>query len=138
MAVGGMEQGYNLIVGNGGKDTFPPFDVEICHPRIGRLRTFKSPIRGDLLVDQRREFKWKLFSGDSICFPVHMLTTTGGGVVLTDEEIDQYTIKLILEHSDKVLFENRQIGAHVVRTICQAAQLGHCFQPLKKGDRESG
>lgn len=109
--------GMFFQVTNVGRETFPPYKVGIYHPKYGSKFIFPSENSGPLLPDQVRKHQFRMFDDGQLRRTFHT----------SDDDIDGYRFRLVLENSDKVLFESKTIGqgfAKLMRRIAADGAFG--------------
>lgn len=111
------EEGVAFTIKNVGTSPVPPYHLCIYHPRFGTWSVFPSEILGELLPHQEREHRTSiLLCGEPEEFWARARTGLNGSV-LTDADDEKFVFRVVLEHSDKVLYENRRIGRAFVRIV---------------------
>jgi Predicted nucleotide-binding protein containing TIR-like domain len=112
MDIGG--QGLHLNVTNAGTKAIPPYKIALFHPKLGTYFMFPSEQSGELLPDQKREHKATLLGGAMAHQWLPHFQVDREGNRLNDEE---FVFRLVLENSDKVLYENKRIGVGFARAM---------------------
>ena len=116
------ETGITFTVTNSGSEELPPYNLVIRHPKIGALQ-FRSKESGSLLPHQKRSH---FFGVTDSCtptgpFPAAVYGSFKVGTIdkkpLTLQDETDFAIRLMLEHSEKVLFENRRIARAFVKVV---------------------
>jgi hypothetical protein len=111
------QQGINFTVKNAGSKAIPPYKICIVHPRCGTFFMFPSKVSGELLPDQERShFMCVLVGGQPARFCPD-LKRDQEGKPLTDTDDQEFAFRMVLEHSDKVLYESKKIGLGFVRAL---------------------
>ncbi|MCY2990893.1 MAG: toll/interleukin-1 receptor domain-containing protein [Planctomycetota bacterium] len=101
--------GLLFTVTNTDTRPIPPYQLAVFHSNPRRTwAIFPSNVNGELLPDQRREHR---------CYVVQQLGAPPPVNYFADEQCgeDQFSMRLMLEHSDKVLYENKRLGRDFVR-----------------------
>lgn len=101
--------GISFKATNTGTDAIPPYELTIFHPGPppNRRAILPSRTQGGLLPEQRREHRCYVFQQPGAPPAVNFFQ---------DEECDPelFSMQLVLEHSDKVLYENKRLGRDFV------------------------
>ncbi len=110
-------QGIKFIIANTGSKAIPPYGVCIFNPHCGTFFMFPSDVSGELLPEQEREHFMSVFARGQV--PPHYpnLRVNREGKPLTDAEDLEFAFRMVLNHSDKVLYENKKIGLGFVRAL---------------------
>ena len=113
-----------FTIRNTGSKTIPPYGICIFHPRRGSLFMFPSKVSGELLPDQEREHIMPVFVHGQKARFCPNLSTDRNGRPLTDADDRGVAFRMVLEHSDKVLYENERVGLAFVRVLRKALDQG--------------
>lgn len=119
------EIGVTLTVENIGLDALPPYKIVIVHPKIGTFGIFPSEKTGPLLPDQERSHFGAII-GPNV-FPPNaygQFRFDHDGKPLTAEDEGDFAVRLVLEDSDKILYENRRIARAFVKVVWQMLDSG--------------
>lgn len=104
-------KGFSFVVHNKGRTPIPPYRVCVAHPKLGQVCCFPAEQSGELLPDQKREHRCPVFGEGS-----WGSRPWAGSLANKDSENDT-TFQLVLEHSDRVLYENKRIGSNLIRML---------------------
>ena len=85
---------------------------------------FTSEKSGALLVDQRRVHKCVLTRGGTLHQWLPRFTIDRKGNPLTEDDDREFAFQLVLEDSEKVLYENRRIARGFVKLIRRTEATG--------------
>jgi len=109
--------GIFFTVTNIGREDFPPYKVAIFHPKRGSFFIFPSENSGPLLPDQKRQHECHVFQNGKLrqAFPKFDDYTHHDELVHVN--IEDFRFRLVLENSDKVLYEDAGIGQGFARLI---------------------
>jgi hypothetical protein len=109
-------KGVSIKVRNVGDDIFPPYEIVIEHPKVGTWRIFSSTKSGQLLQDQEREHRCLVHptSGEQ---PLFVRAFREDSELLTGERYEDFVFRLVLEDSDKVLYEHPTLGPPLAKLI---------------------
>lgn len=118
------QQGVTFTVTNKGTKEIPPYKVAIFHPKLGTWSIFPSERSGALLPDQRREHRCAVMEGNRIIPYLPSFSADREGKTLEERDDLDFVFQLILEDSDRVLYENKRIARGFVRLIRKAVTEG--------------
>jgi len=112
-----------LDVKNVGDVNVPPYFIQLAHPKLGRMQFFHTTISGSQLPGQVREHKYFMFrSPPGIGLHLPNLTHDNGGQPLGEVDDEQWSFQLVLEHSDKVLYQNSRLAKALVTVLRKVLQ----------------
>ena len=112
------DSALQLNIENVGDVDIPPYVIQIVHLKIGTMRFFHSEISENQLPGQVREHRYFMFRhppGIGQHFP--NLTHDRDGQSLEDVDDEQWNFQLVLEHSDKVLYQNSRLAKALVTVL---------------------
>ena len=102
--------GIGFTVTNTGTTDLPPYDIAIVHPKGGTYRIFPSEKSGPLLRDQKREHRCTIIRDGKID-PFFSQPS------MTQLDDAGYKFRLVLEASEKVLYENGRVARGFVKVF---------------------
>ena len=117
-----QEAGIALEIVNDGEEQFPPYEIAITHPKCGTYIIFPSEKNGPLLPHQKRRHFCAVrtpdfIPGTNIPSKLPSFRTDGDGNQLSKKDEKDFALKLILEDSDKTLFQHNRIARAIVNII---------------------
>ena len=113
----GSFKGIEVTIINQGREVFPPFTLSLVHSKAGSGPVFTAQVDGQLWPDQERRFQCVTWHNDKRNWHHDRFTVRRDGTPMNEAEIDEYVLHLVLEHSCKVLFESRPVGARLAREL---------------------
>ncbi|MFC1597513.1 TIR domain-containing protein [Planctomycetota bacterium] len=116
--------GISFTIKNIGDNSIPPYKPCIYHPTCGTIFGFPSEVSGELLPDQEREHISRLFECGQPSVLWSNMETDRDGRPLTEEDDQKFAFRMVLEHSEKVLYEHRRLGLAFVRVVRKAFERG--------------
>jgi hypothetical protein len=119
-----QETGVSYTVRNVGGVEIPDYRIGIFHPKRGTLFAFPTEQHGPLLPDQRRTHECMLLkNGKSNDFLGNWILREGDTPV-EEVEIRDFTLRLIMKDSDRVLFESSTMGNAMARHWLKVVRTG--------------
>jgi hypothetical protein len=122
--------GIGITIRNVGKTELPPF-----HLAVGRkLMTWYPFDRwkdGGLLPDQETTYACQIYENDEVMWSRQHFVLDSDKKPIDDSEFE---MKMILDHSDKVLYRNRRMGRAFAKLIRNALSLTH---GMRLGEHET-
>ncbi len=120
-------RGIRLTVTNEDEKDLPPYEIWLYNPHRGSLGIFPSEKDGTpLLSGQERKHDCLLFPSGvrgSFITP-QMVYQDDRGIDLSEEVFHQWTLRIKLVDSDRVLFENAQYGLALATVMRSAGRTG--------------
>lgn len=116
--------GIGFRITNVGEEVLPPYQVCIRHPKLGTYFMFSSKKNGALLPEQRREHYCHVTQGGSLLSWFPRFSLNSDGKLLSYEDAKDFAFQLVLEDSEKVLYENNRIARGFVKLIHDAEKTG--------------
>lgn len=115
MDVGG--QGFTFTITNIGACELPPVTVCIYNPRRGSIFMFEKNAQGVQLPGQRVRHRCTVVGSKGL--PVGRLDfyRESTGEELTNRERNEFAFRLVVESSDRIIYESKSIGNSFVRVF---------------------
>lgn len=123
---GGRGIGYR--VKNIGKADIPDYQIGMFHPARGTFNAFLSKQEGALQPDQFREHEYVLAKdGKPEGFVRDWILRERDTVLeLEDVEIKDFSLRIEMKNSKKILFESSRIGNAIALQWLRTAKTGEC------------
>lgn len=114
------QKGFVFKVRNVGKVTIPPYRISLFNPGRGSFLVFDKEPPGELLPQQEDNHSCWLIGPRG---PDEHLCNWFSS--LSADEISGFAFRLVMENSDRVLYENSLIGQSLVKQFVHVCQSGN-------------
>lgn len=118
------EEGLSYTVRNVGTAELPDYRIGIFHPARGTLYAFPSKQSGPLLPDQVRTHDCVLIGNGMPNDLIANWIFRERDKMLQEIEIKEFSLRVVMTDSKRILFESSRIGNAVARQWLQAAKTG--------------
>lgn len=119
-----QEKSINFTVTNEGGEPIPPYQLSLFHPKLGSYFIFPSEKIGPLLPDQNREHRCVVIQSGSVLDWFPRFTSDRDGNTLSEDDDKRFALRLVLEDSDKVLYENHRIALRLIKMLRKTVEHG--------------
>lgn len=118
--------GIELKIRNISSEDFPPYFVSIVHPDRGNWNCFPSKRSGPLLPEQERTHRCVVVPSSGQISPFFGIFRHEVPKLRAIDP-DKFTFRLVLEDSDKSLYENARFGRALAKLLGQAKAAANGF-----------
>lgn len=115
-------EGYTFTITNRGPSDIPPFQIYIYNPRRGSISFFTRSREGNLLPDQKVEYKYTMIKNGRLLSDFLDFYRDINNTVISTIQRDKFVFRLQLDDSDKIIYENRTIGNAFVKIFQDARE----------------
>ncbi|HUW19506.1 MAG TPA: hypothetical protein VMW16_09405 [Sedimentisphaerales bacterium] len=114
--------GYLFEVTNRGNSEIPPYRIYIYNPRTGSIGFFTKDKEGSQLPNQKIEHSYAMIKDGELLSQFPDFYRDGNNNPMGQVERNEFAFRLVLENSDEVIYENRQLGNAFVRVFQKARE----------------
>ena len=130
------DRGHSYTVRNVGTSEIPDYKIGLFHPNRGTLFIFPSEQNGPLLPDQIRDHQCALFrNGKSNDF-IRKWLTHECDVELDEVTFTDFSIRIVMENSNNILFESRKMGNAIAKHWHETVTTGEWAHSSWEDDKQ--
>lgn len=133
----GLGKGHTLTITNVGFSALPKYEVVLFHPQRGSLNVFYGSPRETLVFPQHPD-QWNEFY--CVTHPRQQQPHYGffkdwflrvRNEIITAPSFTDFSFRLKLEHSERILFEDEELGNSIAKTLFEDIAGGKVEQDVK-------
>jgi len=114
--------GYSFTITNHGLTEIPPYTIYICNPNRGSIALFTKDKKDIQLPEQKVEHRCVMVRDERTLLGSPDFYRDRNNNPMNDAQRKQFTFRLVLDNSDKVIYENKKIGNTFVKVFQNARE----------------
>jgi len=115
-------EGYNFTITNRGLIEIPPYTIYIYNPNCGSIALFTKDKKDIQLPEQKVEHRCVMVRDERPLLGNPDFYRDRNNNPMNDAQRKQFIFRLVLDNSDKVIYENKKIGNTFVKVFQNARE----------------
>ncbi len=107
---GGLSEGYQFTITNRGDVEIPPHKIWIYNPSRGSISLFTRNREGSTLPGQKLEHRCIMIRNQKLLSVLPDLYRDRNNNPMNEIQKSEFIFRLVLDSSDKIIYENKKIG----------------------------